>query len=310
MKKKTEEVEKLKIELKSIKEFLSLQEKVAEIGGNCNKGNSENSSKSELEEHKISYHNINDKSDNSECKNKDTKLRTPTSKTDIDICTEKGAKRYEQEYTSEEEFNCLQCCFQGTSSSELRKHIIVKHMINCTDCDFYCNNKRDFENHKLLIHAKNCIRCRICGESFDHKSSMMNHRKIKHIQTVANCAKKINGECRFSSQKCWWNHEFNLEIENKSEDQFKCFTCNETFNSKGRMMLHKKEKHGHLVRSCIDHIDNKCTFNDKSCWFRHDEAFLEQTKEDSIKDDKEEDETKQISVFRQVLENLEPPIKT
>lgn len=138
---------------------------------------------------------------------------------------------------------------------------------------------------------------------------LMNHRKIKHIQTVANCAKKINGECRFSSQKCWWNHEFNLEIENKSEDQFKCFTCNETFSSKGKMMLHKKQKHRHLVRTCIDNIDKKCTLNDESCWFKHEEASLKQTENVDDKKDEEEEKTQQKSVFRQVLENLEPPIE-
>ena len=47
LKNKTEEVEKLKIELKSINKYLSLQEKVVERGRNCNKVNSENSSKSE-----------------------------------------------------------------------------------------------------------------------------------------------------------------------------------------------------------------------------------------------------------------------
>ena len=94
---------------------------MAEIGGN-----SENSSKSELEEHKISEHNINDKSDNSECKNKDTKLRTPISKTDIDDCTEKGAKRFEQDEFKEIQHN--QHCFVFLSSdldNDLRVYICV-----------------------------------------------------------------------------------------------------------------------------------------------------------------------------------------
>ena len=305
LRKKTEEVEKLKIELSSIKEFIGLQEKVEEMGKQCNKSNSENSTKSESKEHRAPEHVTENKIYSSECESKNSKSKAPTSKTDMEFCPETENKRYEQE----DEFNCDECCFQGTSRSELRKHIRVKHMINCTDCNFYCNSKTDMETHKLLIHAKNSIMCRICGETFGDKSTMMSHRKTKHIKTVANCKYEVKGECRFSSQKCWWNHDFDLEIENKSENMFKCFTCNETFRSKGKMMLHKKQKHRHLVRTCIDNIDKKCTLNDESCWFKHEEASLKQTENVDDKKDEEEEKTQQKSVFRQVLENLEPPIE-
>ena len=117
-------------------------------------------------------------------------------------------------------------------------------MINCTECDFYCNNKKDFEAHRQLIHGNlDTSRCRICGQTFKTKPELMNHRKMEHIKTVALCKNIIQqGECSFSNKKCWWNHETHSDSEKKTEDSFKCYTCNENFNTKGRMMIHKKEK--------------------------------------------------------------------
>ena len=128
---------------------------------------------------------------------------------------------HETQYESkEEEHNCNECCFQGTSSSELRRHIRIKHMMKCTECDFYCNNKRDFDTHKLNIHAKNCVRCRICGETFEAKSKLMKHRKLEHIETVARCENYINRECRFLSEDCWWIHDSPVEVEKSSGNNF------------------------------------------------------------------------------------------
>ena len=62
-------------------------------------------------------------------------------------------------------------------------------------------------------------------------------------------------------------------------------------------------------------IDDKCKFNDQSCWFVH---------EDNVEDEKDEEDShlestemeceeekleEEKSVFQDVIENLEPPIK-
>ena len=212
-------------------------------------------------------------------------------------------------HDTDEEHNCSKCCFQGTSSNELKKHIIIKHMINCTECEFYCDNKRNFETHKLLIHAnKNPIRCRICGETLQSKADLMNHRKTEHIETVAICKNIIkDGYCTFSNQGCWWNHQKQPENEIRIEGSLKCYTCNETFNARATLMVHKKEKHRHLVRGCNLFIDDKCPYNDSKCWFIHEETFVQGDNKEE--EEKEEQETNK-SVFQNVQENLEPPIKS
>ena len=70
----------------------------------------------------------------------------------------------------------------------------------------------------------------------------MYHRKTEHLQNVAYCRNNKKGECPYSKEACWWNHETEQKIEMKGDDIFKCYTCNETFNTKPSLMFHKKEK--------------------------------------------------------------------
>ena len=57
----------------------------------------------------------------------------------------------------------------------------------------------------------------------------MNHRKIMHIQTVALCRNKLEGNCNFIADICWWNHE---ETQNNHVVKIACYICNESFSSK------------------------------------------------------------------------------
>ena len=178
-------------------------------------------------------------------------------------------------------------------------------MINCTECDFYCDDKTNFARHKLLIHAnKNDIRCRICGETFKSKADLMSHRKIEHTKSVAFCKNFKEGECTFSNEGCWWNHESQPVNEINTEGSFKCYTCNETFKTKATLMVHKKVNHRHLVRGCNLFMDNRCPYNDSKCWFLHEDIFVRGEEDEEI----EEEQTSK-SVFQEVQENLEPPIK-
>ena len=213
LKNKTEEVEMLKIELNSLRELKILEESASANDIKCEECQSIVIAKSKAKEHTASSHvpdGTNEESENSRRKSSFQRI------------AEKEHRA--QNNSMEEEYNCNRCCFIGTSSNELRKHIRIKHMINCTECDFYCNNKKDFDTHKLLIHAKNCIRCRTCGETFESKSNLMKHRKVEHIKTVARCQNYMKRECRFLSDDCWWIHDSPVDAEKSSGNIFKCFT--------------------------------------------------------------------------------------
>ena len=73
-----------------------------------------------------------------------------------------------------------------------------------------------------------------------------------------------------------------IEIDEESfqsvdeNNSLKCQFCDERFNAKKDLMLHKKLKHNENVSVCWKFPSEKCGYNDDTCWFIH---TLTQTKE-------------------------------
>ena len=63
------------------------------------------------------------------------------------------------------------------------------------------------------------------------------------------------------------------------------------------------------VDGCNLFIDDKCPFNDKACWFLHEDVIEGQDDHDSEVENVAEGNNTKQSVFQDVLENLDPPIK-
>ena len=97
----------------------------------------------------------------------------------------------------------------------------------------------------------------------------MNHRKQKHIEKVAYCRKKQAGNCPFSDEKCWWNHE-NTQPYKLQCEEVKCYVCDNIFQDKSSMMKHRKKEHTSMVRRCDKYRLNNCPFQSNSCWFLHE----------------------------------------
>ena len=147
----------------------------------------------------------------------------------------------------EEEFNCLECPYQGTEQSQPDKHIKIKHRMICRNCD----------------------------KAFKTKPDLMVHRKTEHYDAVAMCR---NGtECKFSD-KCWWKHR------QDHENMIECYFCKEVFASKGEVMLHRKKEHNEFVKSCNKFLIKTCNLNEETCWFKHD-TNQEEFKKSNISDE-------------------------
>ena len=179
------------------------------------------------------------------------------------------------------EFNCMECYFQGTNSSELTNHIKLKHKVDQT-------------------RTTGSLKCRNCGETFNSKSNLMDHRKDKHLGTVASCKNNLQGTCSFSSKMCWWNHS-----DQSNEDIIKCYNCGGTFPTQKTMMIHRKTAHTGVIRKCNLFLENRCRYNEDSCWFKHEEVTIEEEE----KETSDKDEQYAESVFQKVQENLDPPIE-
>ena len=126
--------------------------------------------------------------------------------------------KYEMDQGLEKQYNCIDCDFQASTETQLEKHVNLKHKVfinseskerfYCHACDLHLGKKVELIKHSGLKHAKeSLIECRYCGEHFNEKWSFMNHRKSKHLNTVAPCQKYREGNCSFSKEMCWWRHE-------------------------------------------------------------------------------------------------------
>ena len=258
----TEENVKLKIEIKDLKEIVKLSKQIEDMDSEESLG-----SKETFKEEEILL-----KMKDSGSRRKSPQVEATPAK------PVRTAKAIRKMIIKEDEFNCNECYFQGTSKSELSKHFNLKHTTDQKE-------------------EENVITCKTCGDKFSTKWSLMNHRKAKHINTVAFCRNKLEGKCDFADEKCWWNHA------EKSTDNIQCFICNHVFETKTQMMIHRKNEHKEIVKCCSQFQQGTCRFRNDSCWFLHElEGFTEA---------KEFDRTskKQEQVFRKVLKPTKPPSK-
>ena len=257
----------------------------------------------------------------------ESKTEAESSEKVPNIITQSSLFKYRPKFQSqEEEFNCEECDYQGTSKNGLQKHFQIKHVhkeiirckicsemfttnqnlrthiktshteenINCHKCDSDVTSKQNVQKHSELKHERSYqFDCRICGEEFQTKGNLMYHRKNVHTASVAPCRNTMNGQpCRFSDDKCWWRH---VEI---TGDNKTCYICGKTFTNRNEMMMHRKIDHGNVVKECQDFHKKQCRFQNNFCWFKH-----------TMKENVNQIESELNQVFQKASENLKPPIR-
>ena len=94
--------------------------------------------------------------------------------------------------------------------------------------------------------------------------TLMIHRKSEHKNIVAMCRNNLVGKCSFSADLCWWSHK------EGSEKDIECYFCDDKFESRALVMMHRRKEHSKTVKSCTQFLNSKCTFGEQSCWFSHE----------------------------------------
>ena len=208
-------------------------------------------------------------------------------------------------HSKEEEIKCKQCEYVCNEEQELHQHIRLKHTVeldissamlvekeeeckntssrsedmnrhiqdihkkrenyDCEKCEHTCSKVEVTRKHKTLQHlGEGSMKCKTCGEVFNSKPELMRHRKLEHPNTVANCRNYSEGRCNFDDNSCWWHHKDGEQVE------IECYFCEKTFDTKGKVMIHRKMEHPRTVKQCIQFEDLKCKFNEETCWFKHE----------------------------------------
>ena len=151
-------------------------------------------------------------------------------------------------HTQDGDWNCDECSYQTNSHKDLERHKAYHGRPkdgnnlgskNCNFCTQKFNTDNELEEHKqrhktfkpcrnipdckfgincLFNHNnynKNKSLCYECGNEFNTFNELMFHRKNKH--TMRACENFIQNRCRFSSERCWFNHNNSKTIIDKHQ---------------------------------------------------------------------------------------------
>ena len=277
---KTEEVEKLKVELKDLKQILKLKDDIKEKG---------------LEESVVEKDKIeNPWTAKVPKKNQFQKQNVPEKAMGSKVCCSscsftcentfqlvKHANLKHSDQRKEEEFNCNNCDFQGTSKDQLNKHSNWKHAIHsivCKYCDETFLEKSSLINHNKVKHPQNIapgmgqVSCTSCSFTCKNTLQLVKHSNLKHSdqrkEEEFNC-----NNCDFQgTSKDQLNKHFNLKhlVRGGKEKGIVCKNCGESFLEKWSLMRHRKDEHPHTVAHCRNEMDGKCSFTAKMCWWNHE----------------------------------------
>ena len=78
-------------------------------------------------------------------------------------------------------------------------------------------------------------------------------------------------ECEFPAEDLCdlGEHIYLTHNYDNSGDSYNCNYCEESFDSKNELMIHKKNDHEENVSICKYFLKDMCAFNDENCWYSH-----------------------------------------
>ena len=257
MRNKTEEVEKLKLEIKDLKEILKLKENLKENGLEESVIEKDTNNESNPLQSKSNLQNMHkqQKGEQFTCEDCDF------------FCASKGQLNTHVSMNhsirkEEEVFNCNKCAFQCTTKPQLNKHITLKHSVK--------EPRTEYENE-----TRERFTCQECNFSCSSKAKLIMHNNRNH--SVGEKEEQFNCDvCAFQgTTKLQLNKHINLKhsVEGQgTEDVLKCKNCGEQFSEKWNLMIHRKIKHLNTVAYCKNKIAGNCPFTSKMCWWKHDDV--------------------------------------
>ena len=276
LRKKTEDLEKLKIEVQDLRTIVDLRKQLQEREKlDMDEAEDEGYEKATL----ISSSEANSNETNSVPRTEHEYTKESQSPPGRNMKTRYSVGHALKPTETDDEFNCNDCDFQTTSAAHLNKHIGIKHTLNC----------------------------KICAKEFKVKNDLMKHRKKDHYGSVAPCRKFAENNCPFLENTCFWRHTGKDNLD----ESMQCFICERTLTSKSELMMHRKKDHPNLVRECNNFQEGKCRFQNEFCWFKHISKASQTDKkvkpiDDEMEIDNEDEAAK--SVFYKAQKKPKPPL--
>ena len=122
--------------------------------------------------------------------------------------------------------------------------------LKCQECNFEGENERELGWHMGRNH----------GWPSDQKADRMD---LSLLSTdPRNCEK-----CGYEAEKMYVLDAHTWEMH---DDSIKCNLCDNTFENKRDLMIHKKEDHTEKIELCWHYSKGTCPYGEDKCWFIHD----------------------------------------
>ena len=181
---------------------------------------------------------------------------------------------YRQEFPGEQQSPGDREHMEDGEGMEDREQQQGQQEFNCEECSFQTSDERRLGKHTKEVHR---IICFTCQDTFRSFSKMIDHRRVTHPSN-----KKCN---KFPAcdkgDRCLYKHEGNKEAFETQAYQahegrkITCRSCQQDFNDKDEMMMHRKNEHLSYVKSCKNiQAGISCQKGPVYCWYRHDLPVL------------------------------------
>ena len=206
-----------------------------------------------------------------------------------DLNTHKEDDHGSRHVNDVEYFKCMDCSFQDPDKQVFMNHR-KKHISNVEPT----SNTQKPSNPELPratnlaqnnFVQKRKLTCRSCGEGFNEKRLLINHRRDHHPLDRKPCRYDLEDNCSFAAEECWYRHDSNrpqtesrtTRIINKeggagrNSTTYNCHSCNEEFRTKNSVMMHRKRIHPEMCKPCEK--GGECSRNEE-CWYTHDNVNI------------------------------------
>ena len=136
-------------------------------------------------------------------------------------------------------FSCDKCNFKTTTETNLKQHIMKRHVIfACDICDFETAKKNTLRDHLRFIHYGITYDCELCSKRFTGKNFLREHMIQNHTDKVA----------KYETQSTKPDMKPKCQIKKKSV--FACNQCERIFKRKDRAEEHTRWHDG-LTFDCF-----------------------------------------------------------
>ena len=173
---------------------------------------------------------------------------------DLEVMTPAELNVHKKSQHGSKEWNCNNCSFQASGSSELRNHLkLTGHQPT-----------PDIQDSKSKISH-----CYTCKEEYSSYWNLMNHRKQRHPSNRT-CKYFLSNQC-VHGVNCWYRHDEPMETDPKvdkpapSSPKYKCNACDKTFDNLLELRTHRKSVHS----VCNRFLEGTCPRSNNDCWYEH-----------------------------------------